>query len=326
MPPGSSSDKNGCLGIAIEDAPPAHHNDAAEVPQGADGPLGARTRRKIALNFLRSKPALHCRGRMKEANDWTVGAMSVSAILLTTMMHEAVHAMTCWVLGGSIQSFSVAHVRCEVPTLMAYKTVAASATFANLIVAALLCGWLRSGRFHDDRRRFFVWLLFNFNLLLGAGYLFASGITGAGDWIVVLRGWEPRWAYQLGLVLFGAVLLLAGVAWSLSEFGRLVPSEAPKPIGIAQRISLVCYVSASAAMFVVGCTHPNGPFAFPAVVGLIAAIGGLSPLLWMMQWFRADVFVPRGETPLAIGPSRIAFAAAVGLLAFASIVNYVGRA
>ena len=261
---------------------------------------------------------------MKDVNHWTVAAMAVSAILLTTMLHEAVHAAVCLMLGGSVGSFSIAHVQCECPTLAAYKTVAASATFANLAVAATMCVWLRRGRLNDGRAKFFVWLLFNFNLLLGAGYFFASGITGAGDWIVVIRGWEPRWAYQLGLVLVGAGILLAGVAWSLAEFGRILSADQPKPIGTAQNVAMVCYGAAFAAMLIVGSTQPNGIFAFPAFIGLVATVGGLSPLLWMMQWFRADMFQTRHPSPLTIGHSPLAIIAAASLIAIACFANGVG--
>ena len=55
----------------------------------------------------------------------------------------------------------------------------------------------------------------------------------------------------------------------------------------------VCYVTAFVVMLVLGAAQPGGPFAFPGVAGLMAVGGGLSPLLWMMQW--------HAESNLAVG-------------------------
>ena len=81
---------------------------------------------------------------------------------------------------------------------------------------------------------------------------------------------------------------MAAVAWALIDFGRIVSTEDEKPIGRAQSMAMVCYATAFVVMLVIGEAQPGGPFAFPGVAGLIAVLGGLSPLLWMMQWLRNE--------------------------------------
>ncbi len=38
----------------------------------------------------------------------------------------------------------------------------------------------------------------------------------------------------------------------------------------------------------------------PAVAAMLLALGGMFPLLWMMQWFRSKSFVKLPQAPLAI--------------------------
>lgn len=216
------------------------------------------------------------------------------------------------------------HIRCDCPSDAAFKVVAASATIGNLLAAAGLSFLLRRIRAWDGRVVFFVWLLFTYNLLIGAGYCFASGIGNAGDWIVVIRGWEPRWMYQIGLIIVGVVMLMLGVAWSLIELGRIITPDGGKPIARVQMMALVAYFTPFITMLIVGSTQPGGPFAFPGYVGLVAVLGGLSPLLWMMQWFRADMFKLRGVKELNIEGSKVAVVLAVAAIAIGCFANLAG--
>ena len=184
---------------------------------------------------------------------------------------------------------------------------------------------LKRAAFRDHRLLFFIWLLFSINLMSGTGYWFASGIANTGDWAIVIRGWQPRWAFQIGLVVLGAAALMAGVGWALVEFGRLVGTHGEKPIRRAQGIAMTCYAAAFVVMLVIGSAQPGGPFAFPGINGLVAVLGGLSPLLWMMQWFRAEMFKRRGTSPLQIQRSVSSAVVAGAAVMLAVIVTLVGQ-
>ena len=228
-------------------------------------------------------------------------------------------------VGGEIGRFSAVHVHAVTDAEWKTKLVAASGSLANLLIAATVFPVLRRITQYDHRLVFFVWLFFSMNLMLGTGYWFASGITNTGDWAIVIRYWEPHWLYQICLIVLGIASLMAAVAWSLIEFGRIVDAEGAKPVWRAQYMAMVCYATAFAVMLVVGTAQPGGPFAFPGVAGLIAVLGGLSPLLWMMQWFSAHMFKRHGTKPLQIERSNWSIALAVGAVLFATVMTAIGQ-
>ena len=246
-------------------------------------------------------------------------------MVLTIICHEAVHAIVCVLLGGEIGRFSAVHVHVVMDAQWKTKLVAASGSLANLVIAASVFPVLRRITQRNHCLVFFTWLFFSMNLMVGTGYWFASGITNTADWAIVIRGWQPRWLYQIGLVVLGAVSLMAAVAWALIEFGRIVSEKGGKPIGGAQLMALNCYATAFVVMLLIGTAQPGGPFAFPGVAGLVGVLGGLSPLLWMMQWFRADMFRVRGSEPLQIDRSALSIVLAVAAVVFAMLLTAIGQ-
>lgn len=255
----------------------------------------------------------------------TVASLATCAVLLTILFHESIHALVCVLLGGEVRSFSAVHVSCQCDSSANSKLVAGSASIANLILAAGLWPLLRRVGQSDGRLVFFIWLLFSMNLFTGAGYWFGSGMVGAGDWAVVIDGWQPRWLYQIGLVILGGVGLLAAVGWSLVEFARLLDRDDEKPIGRAQIVAMVCYAASFVAVFILGLAQPGGPFSLPSIASMIGVLGGLSPLLWMMQWFRAEMFKLRGSRPLVIEPSSWITALAVIAVLAATWLTIIGQ-
>jgi hypothetical protein len=44
-----------------------------------------------------------------------------------------------------------------------------------------------------------------FNLFDAGGYFLFSGIGNFGDWAAVVEGWQPAWAWRVGLIALGTV-------------------------------------------------------------------------------------------------------------------------
>ena len=44
-----------------------------------------------------------------------------------------------------------------------------------------------------------------FNLFEAGGYFLFSGIGNIGDWTAVVAGWQPAWAWRVGLAALGTV-------------------------------------------------------------------------------------------------------------------------
>jgi hypothetical protein len=262
---------------------------------------------------------------MSKINWLTVISLAASAVLLTILFHESVHGLVCLVLGGDIQQFSAVHVRCPCDEAWKFRVVAGSASIANLLLACGLWPLLRRLQARGGTRMFFVWLLFAMNLFTGTGYWFASGLMNAGDWAGVIRGLEPAGLYRIGLIVLGMVSLMFAVAWTLKEFGRMLEPSETKPIRQSQNLAMTCYGTAFAVMFAVGLAQPNGPFGFPCIHSLMGVLGGLSPLLWMMQWFRADMFKLNGSRPLEIERSTGSLMLAIALFIIAVILTVVGQ-
>lgn len=233
--------------------------------------------------------------------DWlTVAAIAAIAISLTVAAHEGIHALTCLGVGGDLQAYSALAVACEERTVRQEKWVNGSAPFFNLLAGTLLWLILRRDRQVSPDTWFFLWLLMLMNLLYGAGYFMFSGIAGVGDIAVVIASWEPAWLWRVLATLFGSALFLFCVWWALQVFGRRVGGRPKEQIRRANKMSLISYFSALGVILLAGLFNPLGMLSLPVMAGLLAVLGGLSPLLWMMHWFQAGIFPKQEGPPLEI--------------------------
>ncbi|MBN2200163.1 MAG: hypothetical protein JW747_09985 [Candidatus Aminicenantes bacterium] len=250
--------------------------------------------------------AAELKGRfMSSKIDWlTVIAIAAIAISVNVSFHEGVHALTCVAVGGELKEYSALYAECAAATPWQEKVVAGSAPAANIIAGTCLWLILLGARRLAPRAHLFLWLLMVMNWLYGAGYWIFSGVANVGDWAQVIEGWEPHWLFRAGMVVFGAIVYVLFVRLALRAFGRLAGGA--EPLRMARRIGLVSYTAAVAVVLLAGLFSPHGPLGLPAVAGLAAAAGSLSPLAWAMRWFKADA----GRGPLKISRSRVWIAAA----------------
>lgn len=71
--------------------------------------------------------------------------------------------------------------------------------------------------------RYFLVLAMAGNLFTGTGYFLFSGVFNFGDWATVIRGLQPHWRWQVGLVVLGLGSYYASmlvVAASMKPFQR----------------------------------------------------------------------------------------------------------
>lgn len=237
----------------------------------------------------------------RESIDWlTVVAIAAIAISINVGFHEGVHALTCVAVGSDLQEYSALYAECQSATAWQEKIVAGSAPVANLLLGTVL--WLVLLRVRDlaPRLRFFLWLLMLMNWLYGAGYWILSGIANIGDWAKVIEGWEPHWLLRVGMAIFG-VLVYALFTWqSFQLFGRMMGGNGAEQTSRANKLGFISYVTAAAVVLLAGLFSPYGPLGLPAVAGFMAAAGSLSPLVWMMRWFKVGALAQPGWGPLEI--------------------------
>jgi hypothetical protein len=106
----------------------------------------------------------------------------------------------CAATGAQALALSTVHFDCSADT----RLVAAGGTLANLIFGVLFWVTARAVK-QISSLRYFFWLLMTFNLLDAGGYFLFSGIGNIGDWAAVVAGWQPAWAWRVGLTVVGAL-------------------------------------------------------------------------------------------------------------------------
>lgn len=249
----------------------------------------------------------------------TLVAIAALAVSLNVAFHEGVHAVSCLILDGELYEYSALHVDCQQTQAWQLKVQAGSASIGNLILGTACWIALRRWRGESSDSRFFLWLFMLMNWFYGAGYWMLSGIANIGDWAIVVDGWQPHWAWRVGMAMVGALLFLLFVWQGLQELGKFIGGRAPGQIRRAVSMGIVTYMTSAMVVLLAGFANSHGILGLPALAGIMAALGALSPLLWMPQWFRADIFVKEPGPLFLIRSSR-----GYVLAGAASALLYVG--
>lgn len=249
--------------------------------------------------------------------DWlTVVAIASIAISLNVAFHEGVHALVCISVGGDLQEYSALHVACGHANTWQNKVEAGSASLANLMLGTICWLILPRVRRQTSGVQLFLWLFILMNWLYGAGYWMFSGVANIGDWAVVIEGWEPHWLWRVVMFMAGAPLFMLFVWLALRELGKFIGGTAPEQLSRAAKLGLLAYFTSALVMILAGLFNPYGFLGLPALAGISAALGALSPLLWMMQWLRAKSFIKLAGPPLEIQRTW-------GLIALAGLTVFI---
>jgi hypothetical protein len=123
------------------------------------------------------------------------------------------------------------------------------------------------------------------NLMTATGYFLFSGVANIGDWVDVVRGLRPAWAWHAVLAVSGIVSYSLVVWFALRA---LRPLLAPGDIrrGGAKDLTLVPYLTGGVLFTVAGLFNPVGMI-LVAISAAAASFGGTSGLAWMTQYLRA---------------------------------------
>jgi hypothetical protein len=246
----------------------------------------------------------------------TIAAIAVVASVIANVIHEGLgHGGMCAATGGQPLVLSTVHFECSVDN----RLVAAGGTLANLIFGALFWAAARAVK-QSASWRFFFWLLMTFNLLDAGGYFLFSGIGNFGDWAAVVAGWQPAWAWRMGLIVLGVVTYFFWfVPLCLRDLRPFLGRDAQIRVRCARRLMLASYFTAGILSCVAGALNPVGPLLI-LVSAAASSFGGHSGLAWMWTLLQGPR-VPSSELQLAeIGRSRGWMVAAV-ILAVAFIAG-----
>jgi hypothetical protein len=216
------------------------------------------------------------------ADDDRLTLISIAALacVLQDVLHEGLgHGVTAWLSGAHRVTMSTVALESDIET----RWISANGTLVNLLFGAILWVLLLRPRRYKPATRYFLVLAMAGNLFTGTGYFLFSGVSNFGDWAAVIRGLEPHWMWQLGLVVLGVISYYAAmllVAAKLKPFrGR---GETPG------RLRMLCwtpYFTDGILAGIGGLFNPMGLFyviasALPSTLG---ANAGLLSLPWMMR-------------------------------------------
>jgi hypothetical protein len=198
--------------------------------------MPAKTEPRMAANDGKDSTAKSSPPRLPEATKpdlLTIVAIAIVATVIADFIHEGLgHGGMCVATGGQPLVLSTAHFECSADT----RLVAAAGTLANLAVGTLSWVAIRAVKQFPPWRYFF-WLLMTLNLFGVGGYFLFSGVGNIGDWAAVVAGWQPAWAWRVGLAALGIVTyFFLFVPLSLRELrpflgkGREGPRAAGSPV------------------------------------------------------------------------------------------------
>ena len=224
----------------------------------------------------------------------TIAAIAIAATVIADFIHEGIgHGGMCAATGGQPLVLSTVHFECSVDT----RLVAAGGTLANLIFGALFWVAARAVK-RTASWRYFFWLLMTFNLFEAGGYFLFSGIGNFGDWAAVVAGWQPAWAWRVGLIALGTVTyFFLFVPLCLRELRPFLGRDAGIRVERARRLTLTPYLTAGILSCVAGALNPVGPLLI-LVSAAAASFGGNSALAWMWTLLRGPRF-PSSEVQIS---------------------------
>ncbi len=256
----------------------------------------------------------------------TLIALSAAAYILAIALHEhGGHTLACAALGGAVRELGAFYVDCDTASLtsMGSRIVALAGPLASLLFGLIGLALFDRTPPTSAPRKYFLWLLGTVNLMIAAGYLLFSGVTGIGDFGLDPNGVfyqaEPAWAVRLiltilGLVAYGGVILL-----SLRKVDRFIGGAGEERVSRAQTLSLTSYLTGGAVAVLIGLLNPHG-IVIVLISSVASSMGGTSGLAWMMQLLNRKKAT--AEEPFEMARSWGWIIASVGfVLAYAAILG-----
>jgi len=247
---------------------------------------------------------------------WTLGAISIVAYVTANVLHEGLgHGGMCLLLGGEPTALSTAYFDMVDDSVSpaGLKWVAAGGAIVNVIAGAVFWVLFQASGKRQSPLKYFWWLSMTVNLLVGTGYLLFSGVSQVGDWEVVIRGWQPFWAWNTGMTALGGITYLASVWLAVKTLVPLVGGRESISMTKARRLSLFPFLVGSVATTIGAVLNPLSPILI--ATSAAAHFGGTSGLGWMAQLYRGNRFRPSGEDGLHVPRSWTWIATASILLA-----------
>ena len=237
---------------------------------------------------------------------FTVISISSLAYLLATFLHEmGGHGLSCLLQGAKLLELGAFYASCDYSGLsdLSIRVVAVAGPVISLltgVICYLILPRLPERAFHW---KYGLWLLGTLGLLIAAGYLLFSGVSGIGDFgfsrdgLLYQAAPEALWRVILAILGAGAYLLV--VALAIRKMDRhVIGGQGVERVRQAQRLALTSYLTGGIVSVLIGFLNPLG-IIIVLISAAAASLGGTSALLWMMQWLNRKAVSPAPYLQLA---------------------------
>ena len=256
----------------------------------------------------------------------TVIALSAFSFILATALHEhGGHALACVALGGHVTELGAFYVDFDPASLSALgnRLVALAGPIASLLPGIVAFSFLGAVSNAVTRLKYLIWHFGTVNLMLAAGYMLFSGVSGLGDfgtgeYGVFFQG-QPELLYRVVLSVLGLGAYLVVIRAALRKMDSFIGGDGSERVGRAQMLSLVSYLTGGVVAVLIGFLNPYG-IVIVLVSSLASSMGGTSGLAWMMQLL--DRKKATGAVPFVLGRSWAWISASAAfLLAYAAVLG-----
>jgi len=239
----------------------------------------------------------------------TIIAISIVALMLSTMLHEGIgHGLVAMLTGATSGTLTTV----AWSSVYDNKLILAGGTLVNLIAGVLFWLALRAARNASPQTRFFLLIAMAFNLFSGTGYFLFSGVSNFGDWAGVIAGLHPYWLWRMLLILIGVATYYFAM--------RIVGSSLVHYLGVPisdsvrfRRLTWIPYFAAIAIEVIAGLRNPLG-LTLVFVSALPATAGGNCGLLFMAKYIPQSIAPGPNSQPVARSYPWLIVAAALALV------------
>jgi hypothetical protein len=229
----------------------------------------------------------------------TLAALAVVAYALADVVHEGIgHGGTCLLVGGRPRVLTTMQFEGDTEGLpaLADRLIAAGGAVANLVAGMVALPLLRRGRDRSPATWLFLWIFISVNLMQATGYWLFSGIGGVGDWVEVIRGGTPAWAWRLALAVAGGLSYFLAVRWSMKALAARLEETGSARVKPAYVYTLTPYLVGGSLYVLAGLLNPAG-LLLVAVSAVASSLGGTCGFAWGPQLLH-DPDIPSASGPV----------------------------
>ena len=267
------------------------------------------------MNQIRSKIDIHFP---------TLIAISVIAFILTNICYQLLgQVFAIWIVNAKLLSFSSTLVTYQLiePNIFQTKYIATSGLAMTFFISGIsvIVLQMRSKR---DNIKFFMWIFMSSTLLISMSSFLFAGITGMGDWNVVIADSPMYELWRLMYIFGGFSIYIIAVIMPMNRLNTYIGRDGLRHVR-GFYFTFIPYLTGSAAVSLPGFL--NSGSLEHALIMTAYFFGGLSVMAWMSQLFKTNIYPPeRGGEILVISKSKPWIISAIVLFIIYTLVMGFG--